>query len=73
MDSRREISDLNWALEIYSDIIKFGIKSNQIGESEKCLHILEEFEEYEKCYDLFLVLNNQEEGLVGKIVKRKKK
>lgn len=73
MDSRREISELNWALGVYSNIIKFGPESSRIEESEKCLQILEEFEEYEKCYDLFLVLNNQEKGLVDKITKERKK
>ena len=71
MDSERDISKLNWALRVYSDVVRFGLKSNRIDESSLCLKILEEFEEYEKCYDIFLVLSNQTEGLVDKISKRK--
>ena len=62
MDSKKDISQLNWALTVYSDIVRFGIKSNRLDESNLCLRILEEFEEYEKCYDLFLVLTKKPQG-----------
>jgi hypothetical protein len=73
MDSKRDISKLNWALGVYTDIIKFGINSSRIDENKLCLEILEEFEEYEKCYDIFLVLSNQDSGVIDKISKGKKK
>jgi len=73
MDSRKDISRLNWAIGVYSDIVKFGLKSNRIDESRLCLQILEEYEEYEKCYDIFLVLSHQTDGLIDKIARRKKK
>jgi hypothetical protein len=73
MDSKKDISRLNWAISVYSDIVKFGLVSNRIDESSLCLQILEEFEEYEKCYDIFLVLNHQTEGLINKISQRGKK
>lgn len=72
MDSKKDISELNWALGVYTDIVKFGRNSNRIDESGLCLQILEEFEEYEKCYDVFLILSNQEIGLIDKISRRKK-
>lgn len=72
MDSKMDISQLNWALEVYSDIIKFGIGSGRIEESKKCLQVLEEFEEYEKCYDIFLTLTQKETGLLDKISNGKK-
>ena len=72
MDSRKDISRLNWALSVYSDIVKFGLGSNRIDESSLCLQVLEEFEEYEKCYDIFLILSNQTVGILDKIAGRKK-
>lgn len=72
MDSRKDISKLNWALGVYSDVVRFGMKSNRIDESRLCLQILEEFEEYEKCYDVFLILSNESEGIMEKISRRKK-
>lgn len=72
MDSKTDISRLNWALNVYSDIVRFGLGSSRIDESSLCLQVLEEFEEYEKCYDIFLVLNNKEKGLSDKISKGKK-
>lgn len=67
-----DISKLHWALSVYSDVIKFGTKSNRLNESEICLKVLEEFEEYEKCYDLFLVLTHKSPGVLEKIRSRKK-
>lgn len=72
MDSKKDISQLNWALTVYSDIVKFGIKSNRLDESNLCLKILEEYEEYEKCYDLFLVLTQKTPGILDRINSRKK-
>jgi len=72
MDSKKDISQLNWALTVYSDIVKFGIKSNRLDESNLCLKILEEYEEYEKCYDLFLVLTQKTSGILDRINSRKK-
>lgn len=71
MDSEENISQLNWALNVYSDIVRFGLKSSRIEESSLCLQVLEEFEEYEKCYDIFLVLNKKVEGISDKISRRK--
>jgi hypothetical protein len=71
MDSTKDISQLNWALIVYSDVIKFGSRSNRLDESRLCLQILEEFEEYEKCYDLFLILSQNSKGLLEKISLKK--
>jgi len=60
MKTLRTIDELNWALGVYSNIIKFGQKSILIENSKECLTILEEFEEYEKCHDLFEVLKTEE-------------
>lgn len=62
MDSEERMSHLNWALDVYSDIVRFGLKSSMIEESSLCLQILEQFEEYEKCYDIFLILNQKKSG-----------
>lgn len=72
MDSNKDISQLNWALTVYSDVIKFGAKSNRVDESGVCLRILEEFEEYEKCYDIFLILSHNSEGLLEKLSIKKR-
>ena len=71
MDSTKDISLLNLALTVYSDVIKFGSKSNRLDESRLCLQILEEFEEYEKCYDVFLILSQNSKGLLEKISLKK--
>jgi hypothetical protein len=71
MDSTKDISQLNWALTVYSDVIKFGSNSNRLDESRLCLQILEEFEEYEKCYDVFLILSQNSNGLLEKISLKK--
>ena len=71
MDPTKDISQLNWALAVYSDVIKFGSKSNRLDESRLCLQILEEFEEYEKCYDVFLILSQNSNGLLEKISLKK--
>ena len=73
MDSEESISQLNWALSVYSDIVRFGLKSSRIDESSLCLQVLEEFEEYEKCYDLFLILSNKTGGIMDKISRRNKR
>lgn len=49
MDSLRTIEELNWALKIYSSVIRFGFKKNSEEEARETMKILEEFEEYEKC------------------------
>lgn len=73
MESRKDISKLNWALEIYSDVVRFGMKSSRIEESSICLQILEEFEEYEKCNDMFLILSKKTSGMIDRINGRRKK
>ncbi len=60
MKTLRTIDELNWALTIYSNIVKFGRKSMLLENSKDCLTILEEFEEYEKCHDLFEILKEGE-------------
>ncbi len=72
MDSKRDISQLNWALAVYSDVVKFGTKSNRLDESKLCLGVLEQFEEYEKCYDMFLVLTQNAPGILERINSKKK-
>ena len=72
MDSKRDISQLNWALAVYSDVVKFGTKSNRLDESKLCLGILEQFEEYEKCYDMFLILTQNAPGILERINSKKK-
>jgi len=62
MKTLRTIDELNWALGTYSNIVKFGLKSSLIENSKECLEILEEFEEYEKCHDLFEVLKDDRTG-----------
>jgi hypothetical protein len=73
MSPNKDISQLDWALTVYSDIVKFGINSNRIDESGLCLKILEEFEEYEKCYDVFLTLSQRSTGLLSKISSNQRK
>lgn len=72
MEPKKDISQLNWALSVYSDVVRFGTKSNRLNESKLCLLILEEFEEYEKCYDMFLVLTQNVPGILEKINSTKK-
>ena len=72
MDSKRDISQLNWALTVYSDVVKFGTKSNRLDESKLCLGVLEQFEEYEKCYDMFLILTQNAPGILERINSKKK-
>ena len=72
MDSRKDISQLNWALAVYSDVVKFGTKSNRLDESKLCLVVLEQFEEYEKCYDMFLILTQNAPGILERINSKKK-
>jgi hypothetical protein len=59
MQTLRSIKELNWALTIYTDIVKFGDRSQLIQESEDCVKVLEDFEEYEKCFDIHQVLTKQ--------------
>jgi hypothetical protein len=61
MKKLRTIDELNWALSIYSNIVKFESRSNFLKNSRDCLAILEEFEEYEKCHDLFEILKKTED------------
>ena len=72
MDSKKDISQLNWALAVYSDVVKFGTKSNRLDESKLCLGVLEQFEEYEKCYDMFLILTQNAPGILERINSKKK-
>jgi hypothetical protein len=62
MRTLRSIEELNWALKIYSDIIKRGSKSPLFESSNDCMGILEEFEEYEKCSDLYEVIKSLTTG-----------
>ena len=62
MKTLRTIDELNWALGIYSNIIRFGTKRSLAKNSQDCLSILEEFEEYEKCQDLFEVMKKDKTG-----------
>lgn len=59
MKTLRSINELNWALGIYSNVVKYGLKSRELEKSDECLVILEEFEEYEKCHDLFKILESK--------------
>jgi hypothetical protein len=52
MKNHQNIDRLNRALEVYSDIVKFGEKSLAFSQREECIKVLEDFEEYEKCMDL---------------------
>ena len=72
MDSGKDISQLNWALTVYSDVVKFGTESNRLDESKLCLQVLEDFEEYEKCYDMFLILTQNFPGVLERINSKKK-
>jgi len=56
MKTLRSIEELNWALKIYSDIVRRGLESPVLDRSEDCMSILEDFEEYEKCSDLYEVI-----------------
>lgn len=60
----KDISDLNWALEIYSDIVKFGVHSSCIQDLDSCIHILIDYEEYEKCKDLSLISSGKSKGIL---------
>ncbi len=62
MKTLRTLDELNWAIGVYSNIIKFGQKSILISSSKECISILEEFEEYEKCHDLFERLKSEEKN-----------
>jgi hypothetical protein len=73
LKQEENISQLNWALNIYSDIVKYGLDSSVLSESDECLHILEEFEEYEKCSDILHVLKDNDPGIFFKLTKKKKK
>ena len=59
MQTLRSIEELNWALTIYTDIVKFGDRSQLIQESQDCVKVLEDFEEYEKCFDINQVLTKK--------------
>jgi hypothetical protein len=73
MDSKKDISQLEWALKIYSDVVKFGKKSVMAEDGILCIKVLEEFEEYEKCSDLFRVLNQNFPGILEGMDINKKK
>jgi len=55
MQTLRTIDELNWALNIYSNIVKFGGGSKVLNEGKECIKVLEDFEEYEKCLDLYQI------------------
>ena len=59
MQTLRTIEQLNWALNVYTDIVKFGDRSRLIKESQDCVRVLEDFEEYEKCFDLHQILTKK--------------
>lgn len=60
MKTKRSIEELNWALGIYSDIMRHGVKSATQDRYKKCIAILEDFEEYEKCMDIHRLKKEQE-------------
>jgi hypothetical protein len=59
MKNSQSIDQLNRALEVYSDIVKFGENSLLFPHREECIKILEEFEEYEKCMDIHLIIHKE--------------
>jgi len=61
MSQPKSIEDLNWALGIYAELIKNGERSSAWKENESCLEILESFEEYEKCEELYRVLTKRKD------------
>ena len=66
MQTLRSIEELNWALNIYSNIVRFGVGSKVINEGQECIKVLEDFEEYEKCSDLnhiFKAIKPEEKSL----------
>ncbi len=66
MQTLRSIEELNWALSIYSNIVRFGVGSKVINEGQECMKVLEDFEEYEKCSDLHHIIkeiNTEEKSL----------
>jgi hypothetical protein len=65
-----KIQDLEWALCVYSDIIKFGVSSRFIDSKNECVEVLENFEEYEKCFDIKKIFTDSPEGLLNKIKKK---
>lgn len=48
--------DFEKQLKIYLDIIKYGVNSKFFDKIEECLKIMEFFEEYEKCEDLYTII-----------------
>ena len=60
MQTLRSIEELNWALNIYSNIVRFGKGIEMAEDEQKCMKILEDFEEYEKCLDLYQIFKNQQ-------------
>lgn len=69
MQTLRSIKELNWALNIYSNIVKFGQGSKVINEGQECMSILEDFEEYEKCSDLYHIFKTEKTKEAPKIEK----
>lgn len=63
MSHPKSIEDLNWALRIYAELIKNGERSSAWKERESCLEILESFEEYEKCEELYRVLTKRKDPI----------
>ena len=68
MQTLRSIEELNWALNIYSNIVRFGDGSKVLNEGQECIKIVEDFEEYEKCSDLHQIFKKHEhKGEIPKI------
>lgn len=57
MHCLRSIEELNWAINVYSNIIRFNLRKKSEIEAIECIKILEDFEEYEKCSDISKILN----------------
>jgi hypothetical protein len=72
MESLRSIEELNWALNVYSSVLRFGFTKNSEEEARESVKILEDFEEYEKCSDIFEHFSQGIKKLKGKSGKSEK-
>jgi len=50
------LKDLEYSISIYTDVIRKGLGSKFIKSVWDCLSVLEHFEEYEKCKDLYAII-----------------
>lgn len=73
MESLRSIEELNWALKIYSSVIRFGLNKSSEAEARESIEILENFEEYEKCSDMYNLISKKLENGSGKSEKTREK